>query len=448
MKQRYGYLIGLVLAVGAAPVAIAATPGFVEPDVEVLNTHIDSAAASYGWVGAALGDLNSDGVPDYGITAITDSTGGPLAGRAYVYSGADGSTLNVVDGEPFELLGFSMATAGDINSDGVPDYVVGAPGLPPVDPTLPGRAVVFSGSDHSKIIEIAGGPGDQLGTAVGGGEDVNGDGVPDLIVGSQSASYSGELAGRVGAYSGVDGTQLWTVDGKHSWDLMGSAVGFLDDVSGDGVSDLVVGVYGATGRDTGGAGGSGRGEALVLSGEDGSTIHRLKPRGDANFFGRFFARAAGDVDGDGTGDTFVSDYAAGRGGVGSNGGNPNPRPTNGTGTAYVFSGETGKPIHVIDGEQFGEGFGPGRGIGDINGDGHDDLIVAAWTSSEGAPAAGIARIYSGANATVLRTITSTTPGEFLGVDALGVGDLNGDGMGDFLITGFGSAYVVLGTDLG
>lgn len=110
-----------------------------------------------------------------------------------------------------------------------------------------------------------------MGTAVSGAGDVNGDGHADLIVGAENASGSKELAGRVTVFSGADGSELWSRDGKHAWDLLGSAVDVVGDVNGDGVPDQVVGAWGATGRDGGVAAGSGRGEAYVLSGADGIT---------------------------------------------------------------------------------------------------------------------------------------------------------------------------------
>lgn len=92
----------------------------------------------------------------------------------------------------------------------------------------------------------------------------------------------------------------------------------------------------------------------------------------------------------------------------------------------------------------GEGLGPGRPIDDVDGDGTPDLLIGAWTGSSGADFAGLARVYSGADASILRTMASTTAGEFLGVDALDIGDVDGDGVDDYSLTGGGVAHVVAG----
>lgn len=430
------------------PAVAVASGSFVEPDVDAIRTHVgdNSPGDTYGWVGASLGDLNGDGIDDYGVTAVTDPEGGGVAGKAYVYSGADGSELNTINGLAGEVLGWSMDSAGDVDADGTPDYIIGAPGFGAFTPDVFGRALVVSGADHTIIHEFAASTQTRLGTAVAGAGDIDGDGHDDILVGSENASTTGEQAGRVTLYSGADGSEIWSRDGNHAWDLLGSAADGLADIDGDGVADVVVGAYGATGRSGGSAGSSGRGAAYVLSGSNGDIIHTLRPLGDAVTFGRFFTRATGDYDGDGLGDIFVADYSSGRGGPGGASDSPgmSTPPLNATGSAYVFSGATGKPIHVIEGVVEGEGLGPGRGISDVNADGIPDLLIAAYTSSEGAPSAGIARIYSGADTSILRTITSTTAGEFLGVDALGIGDVTLDGREDYLLTGFGVAYVVAG----
>lgn len=161
------------------------------------------------------------------------------------------------------------------------------------------------------------------------------------------------------------------------------------------------------------------------------TLDAATGNGTSNRLGQFFASNAGDVNADGVPDIFLADYADNAKG-------------NAAGSAYVYSGVDGSILLEIHGH-VKDGLGPGRGIGDINGDGHDDLIIAAYTNSDGAPQAGKTYLFSGADGSVLRTITGNIPGDFQGVDAVGLGDLNGDGLQDYLITGGASAYVVTGT---
>jgi hypothetical protein len=172
----------------------------------------------------------------------------------------------------------------------------------------------------------------------------------------------------------------------------------------------------------------------VLSGANGSVVHTLHPSGTAVDFGWFFVHDAADVDGDGIRDVYVGDF---------NDSWQGPF----TGRGYVYSGASGQRIRTMNAEVSGDGFGVGRGIGDVDGDGHADLFLAAYTSSAGAPSGGRAYVVSGRNGRTLRTITGTVPGATLGVDAVGLGDVNNDGLPEFLLTTFNEVYVVAGTSL-
>ena len=407
------------LALGSGGVA-AADPPFVEDEAESLLVLTGDAAGDYfGWIAANIGDITGDGVDELLVPTLLDGTGGAFAGKFTVFSLTDGAELHVDFGSDFELLGYSAAAAGDVNADGIGDYIVGAPGFSSAEPPG-GRVVVYSGADHSVLLEFTPETAGFFGSSVAGMGDVDGDGYDDLVVGAARADDPGEDAGQVFAYSGADGSPLWTFDGRHAGDWLGSAVGALGDVNGDGVPDIVVGAQGNGG------------EAFVLNGDDGSVIHRLRPRpGSGSAYGQFFASGPGDVDADGVPDVLVTDYNAGEGDL------------IGTGAAYVYSGATGAVIHAWRGVDF-EGLGPGRGVGDVNGDGHADLIIAGYTSSEGASAAGRAYVLSGADGSTIRTITSTIENDNFGVDALGVGDVDGDGQTDFAVTAVGQAFLGTG----
>jgi hypothetical protein len=73
-------------------------------------------------------------------------------------------------------------------------------------------------------------------------------------------------------------------------------------------------------------------------------------------------------------------------------------------------------------------------VGDVNRDGHDDILVGAWQFGGAASSGGKIYLYSGRDGSLLRTITGRVPGETLGFDATGIGDIDGDGTPDFLLT--------------
>jgi len=317
-----------------------------------------------------------------------------------------------------------VAGVGDVNKDGVPDYAVGGPGTNGGPRPQIGRALVLSGADHSILYDLHGKAHlDFFGYDINAAGDANGDSYPDLIVGAPFTIGSALFTGRVYLISGRDGSTLWTQDGKQEQAQLGAGVSGVGDFDGDGLPEQAVGANGA--------GPQNKGQAFVLSGSTGAYLRTLKPASTAFNFGNFFVHNAGDVDQDGIPDIYVADVADTRLG-------PN------TGRAYVFSGASEEKIRIFNGEAAGDGFGIGRGIGDIDGDGAADMVLAAFTSSAGAQQGGKVYLFSGKTGKVLRTMTGTTAGSLLGFDALPLGDVNGDGKIDFLITGADVAYVVAG----
>jgi hypothetical protein len=269
---------------------------------------------------------------------------------------------------------------------------------------------------------------------------LNGDDFGDFLVGAARTN----LMGRVYAYSGQDGSVLWSVDALGAGYGLGSAAGKVGDITGDGVPEVVFGAFGAPGASHDPK--NGGGQAFVYDGTDGSLIYTLKPTGTAGVFGLFFASGAGDVNNDGFPDIFVGDFADSRGsGVAL-------QPS---GQAYVFSGKDGSRLRIFNAESRGEGLGPGRGIGeDVNGDGYGDFIIAGYTNSDTAPSSGKVYIYSGQNGQIIRTYTGTIANDWLGAEAFAMGDVNGDGLVDYMLTAYGlafagvnggSAYLVAGT---
>ena len=397
----------LVVA-GAIAVAANAAGTFVEPGVQVLQEfHGTAQSGSFGWAVSELGDVDGDHVKE----AIV---GEPFtgAGSTYVYSGRTGALLYRFDGASGDLNGFSMADAGDVNGDHVHDILVGAPG------NDAGHVDLYSGETGVLLHRFTGEQaGDTFGWSVSSAGDVNHDGRADVLIGA-SQSFNGAGAGYAQIYSGRSYTLLRTLTGDSLGDQFGSAASWTRDLNRDGVPDQIIGA-----RD---AGAGARGEAYAYSGKTGARLLSIdaSPHGDS--FGSFFVAGVGDVNRDGTPDIYAADYNDS-----TNGSDPSNQTA--SGRAGVYSGRDGHELLAWVGGNADEGLGPGRGAGDVNHDGRPDIIVGSYTSNSGAPGAGRVQIFSGADGSLLRTVTSTTAGENFGFDAVGLGDTNHDGAPDELV---------------
>ena len=86
------------------------------------------------------------------------------------------------------------------------------------------------------------------------------------------------------------------------------------------------------------------------------------------------------------------------------------------GRVYVYSGQTGTLMHTFDGEHANDRFGRSvSGAGDVNHDGHDDLLVGAPFNGAAGLFAGRAYVYSGQTGELLHTLTGETSGDGFGV---------------------------------
>jgi len=425
------WVAGAALGVALSGTAPASAQAFKEPGTVVLNTlNAEAAGDNFGWVAEKIGDLDHDGAAEYVITAILNREGGIRAGKAYVYSGRTGAVLHTIVGAPNERMGYGASGGGDVNADGIPDYVLGAPGIG----RNPARVIVVSGADHSILLTIPGAPGTFLGFDVGFVKDINGDGHDDVIAGAPISSPGGLVqAGVVNVYSGATGALIWSAAGTQSGGNFGTAVTGLPDLNGDGIPEVGVGAAGEL-KDSGPAKIPG-GLAYILSGADGSVVRPLLPMGTALAFGFFFIHDAGDVNADGVHDVFVGDVA------------DTVQKSCFKGRGYVFSGATGEKLRNVPGENCGDGMGIGRGAGDVDGDGYDDILLGAYLNSEGNFQAGKCYLVSGKNGQYLRTFTATGNNTEVGFDVVSLGDVSGDGVPDWLLTGLDIAYVVAGNPM-
>jgi len=278
----------------------------------------------FGWSVANAGDVDGDGVPDQ----IVGSSPGPwigTTGRVFLFSGADGSLLLEIDG-PADASGFGMAVAGpgDTDGDGVPDVAVGAP-YTRHGGASNGAVFLYSGASGALLHRMDG--GGQLGKALAGPGDVDGDGCADLLVGAPVAhTFGGPGAGSLALYSGRTGTLLLQVFGQVESGQLGRAVAPIGDVDGDGTPDLLAAAYGYEGPDSQGA--------HVFSGRTGWTL--IHAHGPPDVAAGASLAAAGDMDGDGIQDILV----------GAPGASPNGWFA--AGAVYLHAGATG---HLLLGLQ-------------------------------------------------------------------------------------------------
>jgi hypothetical protein len=332
--------------------------------------------------------------------------------------------------------GFPVAAAGDVNGDGQPDLIVGE--NHDGDASDPGRAYVHfggTGSDGVPDLILTGEtPGDWFGSSVAGAGDVNGDGYDDLLISGHMNDADGENVGRAYIFLGgehPDAVADLVLRGEAPVDLFGYSVSGAGDLNRDGYDDFMVG---ASLND---AGGWDAGRVYVYFG--GPTLDTTPDLVLTGSWGSNFGRAlagVGDLSGDNYDDFVVGAHNAG-----------------GTGQAYVFNGGA-TPDAIADltlsGESGGDRFGWSvSSAGDVNGDGHPDLIVGAFLNYAAGVEAGRAYLFHGgpdADAVTDLVLTAEHASDWFGISVAGAGDVDGDGYADLIVGSHG--YDAGGLDAG
>lgn len=376
-------------------------------------------------------DDNCDGITDYDVSYTTAEG---------VWYGEDASAQ----------AGFEIAGGGDLNNDGLNDFVVGAPGE---DGTGAAYIVDYSSGTSSlgSEIKISGTyTGAETGEALAYG-DPNNDGFVDLLIGSPDDSSNYGVVylfdGPVTASTSVSAASA-AIIGSGNGAYAGEQVRSGCDVTGDGIEDVLIGEPAAN-------------KSYVVNGPVSSSFSLGSTTAFAVYTGENasdytgYVRCLGDVNADGTDDYGVGGWGVDYGGTLS-------------GSQYWFYGPISSGLQSvgtsdvrIDGESAGDNFGSsgGFGVGDVNNDGYDDVIVDAIGDDEAASAAGAAYLFYG-NTSYSGTISASAyDAKFLGeatnnnagTRAGIVGDINNDNHDDIVITAYnygsvsGAVYALYGT---
>ena len=477
-----------------SPTALNGRDGFI---VEGMNAG-DRSSGSI----SSAGDINGDGLDDILIGAYGASVNDQKrTGKAYVIFGhsqfgqdrvfnlstLDGSNGFVINGINAEdRLGWSGSEAGDVNGDGLSDFLVSAYRADPNGRDAAGEVYVIFGHlqlGQRGVFDIATLNGmngfvingvdilDGSGFSVGHAGDVNGDGFGDILVGAHEADpHSQSAAGKIYVVFGysqlgeagilnlseLDGTNGFVINGISKENWSGFSVSTAGDVNGDSLDDILIGA-----PDPDDINHRGRGKAYVilghtdlgknaslelsaLNGVNGFVINGIS---DGDRCG-YSVSSAGDINGDGLDDILIGAPAG-----------PNGRDSAGKtyvifgnaqlGQSGVFDLSTLNGVNgcVINGINPSDrsGFSV-SGAGDINGDALGDILIGAPDADPNGPGSGAAYVIFGRTyfeqAINVSTLYDGTHGFVIhgchlndrnGAAVSDAGDINGDGLGDLLV---------------
>jgi hypothetical protein len=417
---------------GRASVFLGITTGVAS--TACWSTESNQADAGHGSCVATAGDVNGDGFSDVLVGARWYDGGQTDAGRACVYhGGGDGLMTSATWQTEGDLtsawMGYAVASAGDVNGDGLGDLAVSA--YKWTNPQLnEGRVLVFCGTgtglpaSPSWAVEsnVAGA---FLGYSINAAGDVNGDGYTDFIAGAPGISGRGAAYVFHGSAGGLSPTANWTGSGSASDTEYGHAVASAGDVNGDGYGDVIIGDdnFGVTPLANEGAAFVYLGSASGLA---PSPVWTEESNQAEAGFG--ISVAAGDVNGDGFSDVIV-------GAPGYDNGQTNE------GKVFVYCGSveglSTTPSWTAESNQAGARFGCSVAAGDVNADGFSDVIIGASLFDNGQTDEGRAFVYlgspTGLAATPVWTAESDQASAAFGIAVANAGDVNGDGYSDVAV---------------
>jgi len=371
-----------------------------------------------------VGDVNGDGFIDFAVGAPNNDDGGDNTGKVYLFFGGKNNKMkkgenlanapvSYVGESKEDNAGFSVSGAGDVNGDGLDDFVIGARNNSQGGDGAGKVYLIFGKKDGwlkktslSEVFPVFIGEmeEDNTGSALAPAGDVNGDGFSDLLIGSAKNDEGGEDSGAIYIVWGHDG--VWKrfnhlnrvgtkFIGENAYDQTGSAISMAGDIDGDGYDDIIFG------SSKEGEGGKGAGAAYLIKGKkDGWGRSIDLAFADIKIFGDkakakfgFSVSFLGDINGDGLSDIGVGSPAS------SKGGKKIGRLSIFLGSGDIFSSVKRKSSSedlFIVGQKKKDQFGYSLAyLGDINADGFDDFAVSSTRNSEWKKKAGKTYIFFG-----------------------------------------------------